>query len=274
MPLYEKYCNSAPGGLYIPPPPPANSSYNASSQSRGGNVGSDTGSGTGLSPSGVGSNAPSPTQTGIVTGCSAYAQAATPGQGCSDFAVANSITSAQLYAWNTVLGVGGAECGTQFFLGYYYCIAAAATATGTTSSSMGPPPGPTQTGIPSTCDLYAEANSGQTCSVFATAHGITAAQLYAWNPVLGANGANCVSSFWANEYYCIGVMGPPGPTQSGIAATCFKYAEASSGQTCSAFASANKITTAQLYAWNPVLGASGGNCASSFWAEEYYCVSG
>ncbi|KUI67451.1 hypothetical protein VM1G_02901 [Cytospora mali] len=271
----DYYCTSAPGGLYIPPAPPANSSYDDSSQSRGGNVGSDAGSGTGLSPSGVGSNAPSPTQTGIAAGCSAYAQADTPGQGCADFAAANGITPAQLYAWNTVLGPGGADCGTQFFLGYYYCISAAA-ATTTSTGPPGPPgpPGPTQSGIPVTCDEYAEASSGQTCGSFATANGITTAQFYAWNPVLGANGENCASSFWADEYYCVGVTAPPGPTQSGIPDTCDKYAEASSGQTCGSFASANGITTAQLYIWNPVLGANGENCATSFWADEYYCVGG
>lgn len=236
----DYYCTSAPGGLYIPPPPLANSSYNDSSQSRGGNDGSDVGSGTGASPSGVGSNAPSPTQTGIATGCSAYAQADTPGQGCADFAAANSITPAQLYAWNTVLGPGGADCGTQFFLGYYYCVSA------TTTTSTGPP-GPTQSGIPNTCDKYAEASAGQACGSFASANSITTAQLYAWNPVLGTNGENCATSFWADEYYCVSVTGAPGPVQSGIPNTCDEYTEASAGQTCSSFASANGITTAQLF---------------------------
>lgn len=262
----QQYCTSTPGGLYIPPPPPANSSYNASSQSRGGNDGSDAGSGTGVSPSGVGSNAPSPTQTGITTGCGAYAQADTLGQGCIDFAAANGITPVQLYAWNTVLGSGGADCGTQFFLGYYYCISSTTT---TTSTGL---PGPTQSGIPDTCDKYAEASAGQACGSFATANGITTAQLYAWNPVLGANGVDCPTSFWAGEYYCVGVKGAPGPTQSGIPNTCDKYAKASAGQTCSSFASANSISTAQLFIWNPVLNANGENCGTSFWADEYYCV--
>lgn len=36
---------------------------------------------------------------------------------------------------------------------------------------------------------------------------ITLAQLYSWNPVLGANGENCATDFWAEEGYCVGVSG-------------------------------------------------------------------
>lgn len=114
-------CAGAPGGLYVPPPPPPGSA-NAFGQARGGNVGSDDGAGTGLSPSGVDSKAPSPTQTGIVDGCTKYDQPQA-GHGCEMFASDHGITPAQLYAWNGVLGPNGADCGTQLFLGYYYCIA-------------------------------------------------------------------------------------------------------------------------------------------------------
>ncbi len=115
--------------------------------------------------------------------------------------------------------------------------------------------------------------SGDACATFASNNGITPAQLYAWNSVLGANGAYCASSFWAEEYYCVGVSSgsstttitpgtstavtAPGPTQTGITSSCNKYAMAASGDTCAAFASAHGITAAQLYAWNTVLGTNG-----------------
>jgi hypothetical protein len=57
------------------------------------------------------------------------------------------------------------------------------------------------------CNKYAKANSGEFCSSFAQRVGITEANLYKWNTVLGANGANCASVFWADEYYCVGVSG-------------------------------------------------------------------
>src|ERR1700722_7494274 len=59
----------------------------------------------------------------------------------------------------------------------------------------------------STCNKYAEATGGIGCSYFAAQDGITPAQLYAWNSVLGTSGENCGSSFWANEWYCVRVSG-------------------------------------------------------------------
>lgn len=47
------------------------------------------------------------------------------------------------------------------------------------------PPGPTQTGIVSDCDAFAEPQSGQGCYDFAAAYGITLDELYQWNPAIG-----------------------------------------------------------------------------------------
>ncbi|KAI8630383.1 hypothetical protein F5Y19DRAFT_474775 [Xylariaceae sp. FL1651] len=66
--------------------------------------------------------APSPTQdNSIVSNCNKYA-IAVKGDYCYIFAQEHGITTDQLYAWNAVLGVGGANCGTMFWLDYYYCI--------------------------------------------------------------------------------------------------------------------------------------------------------
>ncbi|MCJ1355898.1 MAG: hypothetical protein MMC33_005890 [Icmadophila ericetorum] len=64
--------------------------------------------------------APGPTQAGIIDTCNMYAEAMS-GTGCYDFAAANGISTDQLYAWNSVLGTAGANCGTEFFAGYDYC---------------------------------------------------------------------------------------------------------------------------------------------------------
>ena len=64
---------------------------------------------------------PSPTQTGIASNCNKYA-VANDGDYCSKFAQEYNVSTDNLYAWNTVLGSGGSNCDTQFFLGYYYCI--------------------------------------------------------------------------------------------------------------------------------------------------------
>ena len=63
---------------------------------------------------------PSPTQQGVASPCAKYAQAHT-GDTCTSFAAANGIMSMDLYERNTALGPKGENCGTQFWVGYYYC---------------------------------------------------------------------------------------------------------------------------------------------------------
>lgn len=117
--------------------------------------------------------------------------------------------------------------------------------------------------------------------------------------MLGTTAQNCLASLWAGEYYCVGISAeavsstssstikttlttsmatttsrvqPAGPTQTGIAANCNKYATPASGQGCYDFAIAQGITPANLYTWNTALGANGENCGMSFWFGGYYCV--
>ncbi|KAI5244029.1 hypothetical protein E4T43_03970 [Aureobasidium subglaciale] len=134
---------------------------------------------------------PSPTQSGISPYCNKY-QIAKSGDYCYVFASNNNITTDELYTWNSILGTNGANCATTFQAGDYYCIGVAL-------------PSPTQSGIAKTCTKYQIAKAGDYCYVFAQDNGITADQLYAWNTILGANGANCQTQFQAGEYYCVGV---------------------------------------------------------------------
>ncbi|KAL9004719.1 MAG: hypothetical protein Q9188_002471 [Gyalolechia gomerana] len=192
-------CASAPGGSYSPPPPPPGS-VNANGQQRGGNDGSNAGNpdntttpamtSAGSSPTAT----PSPIQSGIITGCTKFIKAQS-GDYCSKFAQDNNITPDQLYTWNAVLGSGGNNCDTQFFLGYYYCVAAP-------SSS---PPSPTQPGIAANCNKYQVAKSGDDCSGFALNNNMSINDLYAWNTVLGSGGSNCNTQLFVGYYYCIGI---------------------------------------------------------------------
>jgi LysM repeat protein len=263
-----------------------NSTSDAGGQERGGPGGADPTAITGTSVSylitsqALGANptaAPAPTQVGIVTDCNQYSKAAS-GDTCETFASDNGITPDELYEWNTQLGAAGANCTTNLWIGYYYCIGTLGFVSATTTSSSSIPtstsvsaPGPTQSGIISTCNAYAEAPSGSYCSLFASDNGISVAELYQWNTILGTNGANCGTDFWALEYYCVGVT-PPTLVQAGIIDTCNNWAAAPSGSYCTLFASDNGITAEELYEWNTVLGTAGANCGSSFWADEYYCV--
>ncbi|KAK8097735.1 uncharacterized protein PG998_013221 [Apiospora kogelbergensis] len=179
------------------------------------------------------------------------------------------------------------------------------TITDPASHGSGSAPSPTQDGLASDCNNFASVKAGDNCVDWAKAHGVTPGQLYACrfttpllfvpgahvaarsddarrgagNPVLGLNGANCSTHFWASEYYCIGVrptptapVTAPGATQSGVAPNCNKYAQAQADDGCEAFAARHLISAAQLYAWNAVLGPAGQNCRTSLWAAEWYCV--
>ncbi|KAL5314116.1 hypothetical protein ACEPPN_018540 [Leptodophora sp. 'Broadleaf-Isolate-01'] len=59
---------------------------------------------------------PTPTQTGIASGCTVFYEAVS-GDGCYDIASANGITLYQFYAWNTAVGA----C-VNLWPGYYYCV--------------------------------------------------------------------------------------------------------------------------------------------------------
>lgn len=197
-------------------------------QERGGPGGSDPTAITGTTVSIIvtvapadPSAAPQPTQAASIDpDCNQYDQAE-DGDICTGFAQRNGIAPADLYRWNSILGTDGADCQTELWVGYYYCIGvkddddtmttSPTTTTRSTSSSImtsstAAIPSPTQPGsIVSTCNKYAEAVAGTYCSLFASDNGITTAQLYTWNSVLGANGENCGTAFFAGYYYCVGV---------------------------------------------------------------------
>lgn len=122
------------------------------------------------------------------------------------------------------------------------------TSTTPTTTSKTSLPYPTQSGIISSCNKFQNAVSGDYCYIFASNNGITTAELYAWNPILGPNGENCGTQFQAGVDYCVGVSSAAAtttttssviPTQSGIAANCNRIVVAKSGDYCSLFAQDN-----------------------------------
>ncbi|KJY00260.1 LysM domain-containing protein [Zymoseptoria brevis] len=176
---------------------------------------------------------PFPTQSGITPDCSKYMDAK-KGDYCSKFAADNGISEEQLYEWNPVLGKDGADCDTQFQASTEYCVgislvssgtsndatSAAATSNAATSnaatsnvatSSVATPSStssaspPMQSGISPKCNKFDVAKKGDYCSKFATDHGISAGDLYTWNPILGENGKDCDTLFQAGVLYCISV---------------------------------------------------------------------
>ncbi|OBT95526.2 hypothetical protein VE01_05175 [Pseudogymnoascus verrucosus] len=212
-----------------------------------------------------------PPRDGAVSDCTEFENFYDDASTCADFLNAWHLTIAQFFAYNPEVN---ADC-SGLWPAYQYCVRApryvdtfpsTATGTGTTTTTPTTPPTgvvtptPIQDGVISTCNKFAKAASGEYCLLFAGNNGITAAQLYLWNTVLGSNGQNCDSLFWADEYYCVGVSGTsppatttstpvqtPSPIQDGMVANCNKFALVPAGSYCSLFADNNSITTAQLY---------------------------
>ena len=132
------------------------------------------------------------------------------GDSCSSIENAEFLTDDEFHSWNPAVS---SDCSTGLWAGYAYCIAtsnydpsrtalpaASSTTQAATLSS------PTQiNSIISSCNKYALAQSGDYCSKFAEDNGISTSDLYAWNTVLGSDGVNCNTAFFANYYYCVGV---------------------------------------------------------------------
>lgn len=141
--------------------------------------------------------APSPTPSGTSSRCTKFALSKAESS-CASFAEDNTMSLAQLYAWNGVFGVHGESC-NKFEAGMNYC-------TGVSGPMRAP--GPFQRGVVDTCVRYEKSShadtQGDKCVAFALRTGIALSDLYAWNKILKSE----CKRFLPNEYYCVAVAGP------------------------------------------------------------------
>jgi LysM repeat protein len=159
---------------------------------------------------------PGPTQSGQPANCVTW-YVAQSGDDCAKVEKLYQLSDEQFHEWNPAVS---SDCSTGFWADEAYCVGVSddnsssvtstPTPTPTTSTipttSAASVPSPTQANsIASNCNEYAQAQSGNYCSQFAQDNNISESNLYAWNTVLGANGANCDNDFWSGYYYCIGV---------------------------------------------------------------------
>ncbi|KAF2218408.1 hypothetical protein BDZ85DRAFT_94006 [Elsinoe ampelina] len=144
-----------------------------------------------------------PVQRNIIKTCKRFYQVQS-GDFCQKIVDQSSTFSLdRFYTWNPHVGT---SC-SNLQAAVYVCVGIDGTPT-SPSPTANPIPSPTQAGIIKTCIRYDKTNpSGVACNLFATRIGMPLAQLHAWNPVLGRNGENCQTSFWANTYYCTSVAG-------------------------------------------------------------------
>ena len=94
------------------------------------------------------------------------------------------------------------------------------------------------------------------------------------------------SNLRLDTYYCVATPSTPTtrtepapttpsgsrPTQSGLTADCTRFWLVSRDDTCASIASAARISSSALHAWNPALGSGGDDCAG-LKPDYYVCVS-
>ena len=191
-----------------------------SQQRAGGDGGGSATGSSGVGTSGCnfttilpGQISPSHTQSGIPATCTEYAKAQS-----ESFSSLFYIRLQTLVTWNPVFGPNGAYCQTDFWAGNYYCVGVSSASSSSTTTSLNlvittttttttaPPstPSPVQASINPQCTTYTQAPPGTSCTAFATIKNITPSQLHAWNPILGADGADCSTEMLVGSYYCVG----------------------------------------------------------------------
>ncbi|KAJ5547103.1 hypothetical protein N7494_004688 [Penicillium frequentans] len=203
---------------------------------------------------------PSPIQTGITSSCDEF-YLVVSGDECAAIASKYNITVAEFYSWNPAVG---SSC-ANLDVGDYVCVAIPTSSVTTTTSGGISTPSPIQTGMPSNCDEFHLVVSGDTCSDVATEYGLSLSQFYSWNPAVGSD----CSTLDLSDYVCVHIsITTPSPTQTGMVSNCDSFYLVQSGDSCGAIASAESISLASLYSWNPAVGTS---CADLY-LSYYVCV--
>lgn len=160
--------------------------------------------------------APAPAPSGTTDDCYKW-HVIVSGDYCGLLENEYGITFAQLQFWNPSLN---STCG-NLILGDAYCVdgpsmssttgsGGTVTPTSTTTTTVSTTasvtssvsvPGPTQTGITSSCTQYYLVQSGDTCDSIVAEFDITITEFEEWNPAVGSN-----CNIWGGYAYCVAVV--------------------------------------------------------------------
>ncbi|KAE8418153.1 hypothetical protein BDV36DRAFT_295374 [Aspergillus pseudocaelatus] len=137
-------------------------------------------------------------------------------------------------------------------------------------------PSPTQSGMPSKCQLYYHATAGDSCSKILSQYNMPEKLLHEWNPALGPDCKGLLPDY----YYCLLPSGfvpmpltvttAPAPTQTGIASNCKAWYRRNQSETCSDIVrSFGTFSEEDFKAWNPAVGQKCAGLIDGNW----YCVA-
>ncbi|KAL3476524.1 LysM domain protein [Aspergillus californicus] len=241
---------------------------------------------------------PSPTQSGLISTCSAYYYVRSEDT-CYDIQdVYRDFTLSEFYIWNPSImsGCSGLEPD------YYVCVGVASSSSASSTATSSSPYSPQRTGTAANCNNYYFVENGDSCSAILSEYEISIAELYSWNPSIGAD----CSTMEYGYYVCVGVSASgstgstgstpaktttalatttsivtsttttstssgPSPTQSGITTSCVSYYEAEKDDSCWSITTEKYayLNQTEFIEWNPALGP---DCVD-LWVGYYYCVA-
>ncbi|KAJ3957265.1 hypothetical protein N0V92_006176 [Colletotrichum tropicale] len=241
---------------------------------------------------------PQRTLSGQPSYCNAWHMVA-GGQTCEDVVnyYSNRLTFDQLLEYNPTIGQ---DC-SGLYTGWYICVGIQSqtssriewytSQTNFTAPASTPYPGyvatavanytasPQQTGIPTSCQNYYQAQADDTCTTVLDVYDyITEEQFFSWNPALNGD---CLG-LWSGYYYCVAnfaaasdIPMPPtvtsgaSPTATGTISTCEKWYITRVNDDCATVAAwFGTFSESDFISWNPSVGSSCANIQQ----DTYYCV--
>ncbi|KAF5574929.1 Autolysin [Fusarium subglutinans] len=182
-------------------------------------------------------------------------------------------------SWNPAVG---GKC-QSLLANYWVCVKAKGWKPSTPSKPSKPAngietPAMIQPGMTTSCNKFHEVKKSTTCASIQDYYKVTMEQIAKWNPAVGSK----CTALWAGYNVCVGVIGQkpsptkpgngvktPSPVQDGVIKSCKKFHMVQKTTTCASIQNYYKITMAQLYKWNPAIGAK----CTNLWANYNVCVA-
>ncbi|KAG5746608.1 hypothetical protein H9Q70_010692 [Fusarium xylarioides] len=221
---------------------------------------------------------PSPIQDGTTKDCEKFhfVKSTTTCASIEDY---YELPFATFKSWNPAVGN---KC-ESLLANYWVCVKAKGWKPSTPTKPSKPAngietPAMIQPGMTNSCNKFHEVKKTTTCASIQDYYKVTMEQIAKWNPAVGSK----CTALWAGYSVCVGVIGQkppptkpstgvktPSPVQDGVTKSCKKFHMVQKTTTCASIQNYYKITMAQLYKWNPAIGAK----CTNLWANYNVCVA-